>query len=443
MSDPNPGGRPSDWRPMIDRAAEAEAEPPDGAVHVITVEPAATALARRRRRRHQGMVLTAAAVLAAVGLVLLGSDRRIMRQVFPSAAGLYTDERAAATPRPTLPMATTIAAADAPESAARLVPPAAPATRVTVPGQFRQLTQGGCCPAAWWSEDSTEVRFIDRPEGAAGAAIYGVPLWPPGSAPRAVDTSYSLRAGQTSLIVRPAEDYSWVEDQTTGDRWQLPTGGNPVRLSPDGSRAVWWQADGGWSHHDTLVRAYGSDIYGYDLRELGSLWGMDVVSFLPDNKRVLVLGRPARNQPVYALATLDVSTGVMTQLTKSFWISEAALSPDGAYVVYMVSLDREHPDANGAWVVPTDGGEPSKLAFVGAYRWRDGHRLVYIPMLPGTGSDAVFETDVVTGATRLLIDPATSTVRVASNDWSISPDGATLVFLSEDDRNLWAVDLPR
>jgi hypothetical protein len=89
-----------------------------------------------------------------------------------------------------------------------------------------------------------------------------------------------------------------------------------------------------------------------------------------------------------------------------------------------------------------DGGPPRKLPFEGAYRWRDGDRLVYIPLAAGAPVHEVREYDARSEESRPLLDPATVPIRVANNDWSVSPDGQTLAWVAEDDRNLWVVDLP-
>jgi hypothetical protein len=319
---------------------------------------------------------------------------------------------------------------------------ASPADRPLLPLQPRRLTQNGCCGGAWWSEDSSKILFVDRPDGAPSSAIYGAALWPPDTQPTVVDAELMLRSGASRLVVRPSGAHSIVEDPVSGDRWPLPTGGNPVRLSPDGSRAVWWEAQGGWAHNNSLVKVYGSDVYGFDKRELGGMWGTHVVSFLPDNRRVLVEGRPVRDRALFILATMDVETGKLTEVARGMWLSDASLSRDGSWVAYMTSLDREDPDANGIWAAPTVGGEARKLGFVGAYRWRDDSRLVYVPMVPGAESHEVWQVDVATGETTRLIGPDDARIRIANNDWSISPDGATLSYVSEDDRSIWVIDLP-
>lgn len=307
---------------------------------------------------------------------------------------------------------------------------------------IRQLTFDGCCPGAWWAADSASIQFIDRPEGRLG--IYAVPLWPPGSLPQMVDTALALRTGDTRFLVRPEQDQSMVKDVQTGAEWSLPTGGHPVRLSRDGSRAVWWEAPGGRAQVDALGRIYGSNIDGSDAQPIGGLWDADVVAFLPDNLNVLVSGRAERDSPVYLLATIDSRTGAMRELARGHWLSDVLLAPGGAWAAYLVSLDRGDPEANGVWVVPTEPGKaaPVKLPAFGAYRWRDDHRLVYVPMDPGARSHALWQLDMSTGEAIRLLDPDAVPIRIAGNDWSIAPDGRTLAFVSEDDRNIWAVELP-
>jgi hypothetical protein len=314
--------------------------------------------------------------------------------------------------------------------------------RLLLPGQPRQVTLDGCCTAAWWSPDSLSLHYLDRPPGSPAAAIFAVPIWPPGSLPAVADANAIPRDPAHRFSVRPEGDHGLVHDALTGQEWPLPTGGSPARVSPDGTRVVWWNSPGGLEGEGVLVTIQGAGIDGSGARELASLWSADVVSFLPDSRRVLVVGRPMRDLPLYTLATLDLESGQLWQLARASWLSNAALSPAGNWVVFMVSLDRQQPEANGIWLVSTSGGGPQKLGLVGAYRWRDDRRLVFVPLEPGAASHSLWELDVTTGATRRLFDPAEVPLRIAGNDWSISPDGHTLAYVNEQDRNLWVVDLP-
>ncbi len=318
------------------------------------------------------------------------------------------------------------------------------ADRPTYPGQTRLLLGTGCCARAWWSEDSKSLRYIDRPPESPATALYEVPVWPPGSEPSVVDANAGHPAGATRLTVRTAGDHSIIQDLTTGDEWPLPTGGGAVRLSSDGSRAVWWAAHGGRLGVDALIRVYASDIHGSEVKELIALWGTTVVSFLPDNRRVLILGRPLKDSALSVLVAVDVESNALFELARGEWLTDAAPSPDGRWVAYMVSLDREHPERNGVWVAPIeDGGREvaRRLEAEGSYRWRSGGRLVYMPLEFSGGPQTVWEFDPNNGSTRRLLGPETQ-LRVAEDDWSVSPDGATIAYLDRAERSLWVVDLP-
>jgi len=307
-------------------------------------------------------------------------------------------------------------------------------------GAIRQLTFDGCCPGAWWAADGEALHFVDRPDGRLG--IYGVPLWPPGAPAQIVDTEVAARAGGLRFRIRPAGGHSVVKDVETGLEWPLPTGGNPAHLAPDGSRVVWWESQGGRAQVDSLGRIFASGIDGQDPREIGGLWDAEVIGFLPGSTHALALGRPVRDDPTYLLVAIDTRSGAMREVARGLWLSDVILAPGGAWVVYMVSLDRQSPDANGVWVAPTDPaqGAPRKLDAFGAYRWRDGGRLLLVPMAPGT-AHAVWQYDAASGARTLLVDPAVVPIRIANNDWSVSPDGSKLAFVAEEDRNIWVVEL--
>lgn len=350
-----------------------------------------------------------------------------------ATAGLAASS-APASPRPEPP---TAAAQPTPLRAARV-------SRPTLPGQKRQLTTPGCCHGAWWAPDGSRLLFVDRPPGAPGAALYGVSVWPPGAAAEVVDAKVAQAGGTERLRLRPEGAYTFVRDLETGEEWPLPTGGNPVRVAPDASRVVWWDAHGGRQGVDGLIRITASDIYGQDPQVVSALWGATVVGFLPDSRNVIALGRPIKERALYALVALDLETGGMRELSRGEWLSDALISPDGRWVAYMTSLDRRHPERNGVWVVPVDATGPDealKLGEDGAFRWRAPDQLVYVPMRPGEAQHEVWAFDPKSGASSKLVGQEAG-LRIAGNDWTISPEGASMAWVDESDRALWILDLP-
>jgi hypothetical protein len=316
--------------------------------------------------------------------------------------------------------------------------------RPVLPRAPRRLVGGGCCPGAWWSAASTHLLYIDRPPGAPATALYTVPVWPPGAPPEVADARVSEQAGAARMRVYVEEGRSIVRDLETDEQWAVPTNGNPMRLSPDGSQAVWWEATGTRRDVDGINRVWSAPVRGGEPVELAALWGLAVVDFLPDNRHVLAVGRPFRERPLFSLLRLDTQGGEMVELARGEWLSDALLSPNGRWVVYLTSLDRQNPQRNGVWVVGTEGdayGSARKLDFTGAYRWRDGEHLLYVPLEMDAPSHEVWEMAVETGQSRLLLGEDLG-IRIASNDWSVSPDGGSLAWLDERERDLWLVDLP-
>jgi Tol biopolymer transport system component len=267
------------------------------------------------------------------------------------------------------------------------------------------------------------------------------PIWPPGSPVQPAGIALTAHAAGR-FVVRQVGGQSEVEDLESGLRWTLPTEGGQVLISPDGSRVVWWSGASDEDHYRSLVTVSSSNINGSASRELITMWRAVVVGFHPDGRHVLVTGRPERGKAEYALVILDTESGDARHLASGSWLSDASISPTGDWVVYMTSLDTEDVDRNGIWVVSTSGGPPRKLDFVGAYRWRNGNRLVLVPQEPGVTQHSVWQLDVDTYEMERLIDPEDVPIRIANNDWSISPDGHTMAFVSEGDRSIWVIDLP-
>ena len=84
-----------------------------------------------------------------------------------------------------------------------------------------------------------------------------------------------------------------------------------------------------------------------------------------------------------------------------------------------------------------------KLPFFGTYRWRDDHRLIYVPLDPGSASHGFYEYDVRTGDTRPLF-PGGSSLIIANNDWQVSPDGLKIALVAAKGTELdgiWILDI--
>jgi hypothetical protein len=306
---------------------------------------------------------------------------------------------------------------------------------------FVQLTAGRCCPNPFFSPDGARVMFLDRPAPDAPAGIWSVAVDQPLSAP----ALFARRPGPFSRDLALAADLvggqTIVERLRDGARWVIPNGGRPMSFSPDGRYVAWSVAQGIANFDIRRVedlagerrwqrRAPGGRALRRRVRRLDAGW-----------KGLLLSGRRSPQAPQAELTLLDVAQGGERTLLFYERLLGLSASPGGRWLAYLVTQARE----NGVFVLSLTrpSATPQRLDFFGAYRWRDGDRLLYVPMAPGAASDELWQLDLARGQKQQLIRAeAGSPFKIANNDWAVSPDGSQLVFLSARDRNLWLVKLP-
>jgi Tol biopolymer transport system component len=120
------------------------------------------------------------------------------------------------------------------------------------------------------------------------------------------------------------------------------------------------------------------------------------------------------------------------------------LSPDGRRLAYFIGQARDQ-SRDGMYVLglETPNAQPQRLDFFGAYRWRDGNRLLYVPLKPGAPGNELWQLDATTlKAQQLISASAASPFKIANGDWDVSRDGSKLIFLSARDQNIWLASLP-
>jgi hypothetical protein len=173
-----------------------------------------------------------------------------------------------------------------------------------------------------------------------------------------------------------------------------------------------------------------------------------------DKHRILLVGLPLNDVPLVSIAVLTLGSAEsdasdsfengLIHLAHVLRPQGASVSTEGSWLVYYL-IFQPNPEDDGLWIVPTDGSQlPYHLNFFGSYRWRDDTRLLYIPFVPPKGeleSPSLWQYDVVAGQSERLTDPDQLPLRIANNDWSVSPDGRYVVFVSATDHNLWLLDL--
>jgi len=310
--------------------------------------------------------------------------------------------------------------------------------------QLHQLTSEGCCVQPFFSPDSQQVLFIDKPHAEAVTGVYGVDIANPQPEPILINEIIGFRTPDRTIVAVPNGDVFNFFNEATGEEWSVDTQANWPRFSADSQQILWNARDEIGPYDSRQVDVWVAKIDGREARSLFSILGGGAIAWFPDGKRILASGK---NQPTDETRTLfvyDISTDLITNLFTETRLREIKLSPNGSWIVFYVTF-ADDPTNNGLWAIKTDGSTQYQLDVprFGAYRWQDDNTLIYLPMrAEGETSMQLFAVDVPTNQITPLTDPQTLSFSVANGDWDVSPDGQRMVFVNSADFNLWVISLP-
>jgi len=391
-------------------------------------------------------------LIAALGLLLTAcaatpAPTRVQARPSPRALPSATaSPDASPTPSPTFtPIETAIVATVTPvvvTATATPTPTPLPSLTPVPQPSLRQLTSGSCCTRPFWSPDSRQVRFIDRPPSRP-QGIYGVDARR-SSPPILVTDRIVTTSGNGDFYVYPQGDLTIVQRAATGEQYVIPNGGRAVSVSPDGQRLLWQVTDQRGGFDRRYSQTWVANVDGSEPRIVAETVGVSQSQWV-DERRVLLVGLPLEDQPyLVAAAVLTLETESGDQWVEIARIARPRgmlLSPQGGWLAYLLTF-QSIASNNGLWLVPTDGSQaPHKIDFFGSYRWRDDARLIYVPLDMGVESHTLWEYDALNAKSRRLTDPARTSFKIANDDWAVSPDGRYIVFVGAGDHNLWLMDL--
>jgi Tol biopolymer transport system component len=232
---------------------------------------------------------------------------------------------------------------------------------------------------------------------------------------------------------RSGEEEIWVAD---------PDGSNAIQLTSMGARS----GSPRWSPNGELITFHSNpegqaEVYlipaaGGKPRNLTSHPALDAFpSFSPDGRSVYFSSNRAGGDPV--IWKVPSSGGEAVRVTNSIG-AKSSVSPDGAYLYYVETVDRPSP----LWRLPVSGGVAVKVleeVVQGNFTVLDrGIYYIYIDRPPGQAGSYV--TDRPSGDTRLqYFDFATRRSRTVARDLgnvgvglTASPDGRTILYTRRD-----------
>jgi len=302
-----------------------------------------------------------------------------------------------------------------------------------------QLTEGGCCSLPMWSQDSQWVLFLDKPGEYASAGLYGIPV--AGGESTIVNDQVGVYSRSRTLVAYPEAGRVYVERWADSRRWVVPSEDRIVTFSPSGRFISWAVGSRSIRYPDVRQSTiWVADFDGKNAHDVITVNGGYLIGWDVGEKGIYVTGRFGPSMPS-GIWHVDLETSAARLVMEAERPRSALLSPGGSYIVFYIALSSDL-EANGLWVVPTDGSPGIILDIFGAYRWRYDDMLVVIPLEMDAPGISLWQVDASTGEALQLTYPQLTSISIANNDWQISPDGRQMVYLSAEDRNLWVLRLP-
>jgi murein DD-endopeptidase MepM/ murein hydrolase activator NlpD len=302
----------------------------------------------------------------------------------------------------------------------------------------RIISSAGCCVAPFWTSDSNRVIYLDKPGAASPAALYSIDANNPSDTRREFSSVVRLSPSEKFAVLNGST--SRIERLATGERISVPA--SSVIFSPNGQQIAWTVSnDGGrFDTQQTTVFVANLNVSPRlvltQTRAVAVLYGGGLSGWL--NEQTLVLnGKRKAGTRDRELMTLNLKTKNLKAFSSALNFRGISISPTGRFVVYYVAFDSQA--RNGLFVLDTSSGKSRRLPWFGSYRFRDASRLVFIPM-QSSRSHSLLEWDLRSDTQRPLADLA---AQVAVDDWQVSPNGMSMVFVSAVNRALHVVDLPK
>jgi hypothetical protein len=286
------------------------------------------------------------------------------------------------------------------------------------------------------------VRFIDKPKADSPTGIWEANTSQAGSEPQLFAAGVTFYSANFSHRMILDGNVTRIERVDDGTQWTVPAGGRPVSISPGKKRIVWQIPNG----EDVTPERRVTDIRtanldGTDARSVMKVPRGGFGGWISDDA-ILVSSRDSLQSREEVLSAVSLATGEKTEMARVEKLRGAVLSAGGTWLAYYVTFSDDQT-LNGLWVVRTDGTHRQQLSrdLFGSYRWRDDGRLLIVPFRPGAESHQMLEFDASRRSTRPLTDPSTLKFKITNNDWTVSPDGRKVAFVSSNDYDIWLLTL--
>lgn len=307
---------------------------------------------------------------------------------------------------------------------------------MTIPEQWinRRLTFDGCCAGAWWDQNLPGVLNVIDGSPGTRASIF----------------AWNTRADQPPVVAAPAPpphispdgthsiirdgDQIRISDTRTNTSWVVDTFGSLPSLSTDNQRLLWIYTSEIIAPGQTQPSSeiWISDANGENARMIAA--ERDLSAQWIDDRRLLVSRRAGLQT---TLATYDTLSGDIVILGAWERLRGLSIAPGGQRIAFYIANQADAANDGIYLLETTESAVPQRVNWFGAWRWRDADSLFYVPLNLDASRHSLYLHDARTGSSQRLIE---DDFRIADGDWSVSPDGTQIAYLSADDKTLWIIE---
>ena len=306
----------------------------------------------------------------------------------------------------------------------------------TLNPQLITLDDTGCCRDFLWHPLRSDALFaVDGFEGQR-AQIYEWSVAAGALAATIGEAPLPYRSADFSHIITLQGNSVQIQQQASGETWQLDTGGAIPSFSADNSRLMWQQQNGENIPGDDepTRQIYVSDVRGERVVLVADEQGINARWL--DNQRLLYTIREDANT---AFEVYDTATGERIRLGDWYRPRELRIAPGGHRLAFYLSSQAES-EAAGLHLLDTRSGELTRPNWFGAYRWRDATSLFYVPYNPGTESHELRVYDVLSDSSRTLTEASTR-FKIMNGRWQVNADASQIAFRNAANNALTVLDL--
>ena len=308
---------------------------------------------------------------------------------------------------------------------------------------LHRLTAGGCCVGPFWAPNGEQILYIDKPAQDLPSGLWGIDLQ--GSEPQFVTDRLGIYSADMQLRAFLENEATFVENLSTGELWRIPNGGRAISFSPDKAWLAWTAGQTGPPFDTAQREVWISRIDGSEAQLVFSATRAGFGGWFP-NDRLLLSGladEASKQQALWALS-LDQQQGeqaTLVELGRGNRLREAKISPNGTWVAYLSTFSTD-PAQDGLWISDARTGERRRLDIFGGYQWRDDQNLLVVPLDLSQPMHRLLQVEAATGQIQPVTEPGSTSFKIANGDWSVSPGGGEISFVSAEDGNIWLIELP-